>query len=275
MARLENLTRGAQVKGLHPDGPVTIVDVAWHGAACAEVTYKDAREQGIIPDFDIANLAVALTPSERDRYDSLTREIRDLVRELKGRYGHLIQDEDSLERSLRAIQTNHPEDKVISLYFQKTMERKREVLYAADNRFHCVKWLLRKHQKEDRTIVFHESIDRIDELFNELGRRDVAVYHSRLPESLLAIGLSLYRRGIVRHLLSVKALIEGVDIPSTNVGIIMAASSSATQRVQSLGRILRNAPGKTHTQLYTVYVKDSTDERIFRKTDWSKLVGAT
>jgi superfamily II DNA or RNA helicase len=43
MARLEDLTRGAQVKGLHPDGPVTIVDVTWHGSACAEVTYKDAR----------------------------------------------------------------------------------------------------------------------------------------------------------------------------------------------------------------------------------------
>jgi SNF2 family DNA or RNA helicase len=43
MARLEDLTRGAQVKGLHPDGPVTVVDVTWHGSACAEVTYKDAR----------------------------------------------------------------------------------------------------------------------------------------------------------------------------------------------------------------------------------------
>jgi small-conductance mechanosensitive channel len=36
MARLEDLTRGAQVKGLHPDGVVTIIDVTWHGAACAE-----------------------------------------------------------------------------------------------------------------------------------------------------------------------------------------------------------------------------------------------
>ena len=43
MARLEDLTRGAQIKGLHPDGPVTIVDVTWHGAACTEVTYKDVR----------------------------------------------------------------------------------------------------------------------------------------------------------------------------------------------------------------------------------------
>ncbi|MFQ5802812.1 MAG: helicase-related protein [Candidatus Methylomirabilales bacterium] len=42
MARLEDLTRGAQVRGLHPDGPATIVDVQWHGSTCVELTYKDA-----------------------------------------------------------------------------------------------------------------------------------------------------------------------------------------------------------------------------------------
>ena len=42
MARLEDLTRGAQVRGLRPDGPVTILDVQWHGSTCVELTYKDA-----------------------------------------------------------------------------------------------------------------------------------------------------------------------------------------------------------------------------------------
>ena len=42
MARLEDLTRGAAVKGILPDGLVTVVDVKWHGSAVAELTYKDA-----------------------------------------------------------------------------------------------------------------------------------------------------------------------------------------------------------------------------------------
>ena len=41
MARLEDLTRGAQVRGMHPDGPATIVDAKRHGSVCVEVTYKD------------------------------------------------------------------------------------------------------------------------------------------------------------------------------------------------------------------------------------------
>jgi hypothetical protein len=30
------------VKGVLPDGPVTIVDTHWHGSTCIELTYKDA-----------------------------------------------------------------------------------------------------------------------------------------------------------------------------------------------------------------------------------------
>lgn len=42
MARLEDLTRGASLRGILPDGLVTIVDVNWYGSEAVELTYKDA-----------------------------------------------------------------------------------------------------------------------------------------------------------------------------------------------------------------------------------------
>lgn len=41
MANLEELTRGAAVRGIFPDGLVTINDVRWIGTVAIEVTYKD------------------------------------------------------------------------------------------------------------------------------------------------------------------------------------------------------------------------------------------
>lgn len=41
MAKLEDLTRGAFVKGVLADAQVTVVDVQWHGSAAIELTYKD------------------------------------------------------------------------------------------------------------------------------------------------------------------------------------------------------------------------------------------
>lgn len=42
MARLEELTQGASVRGVLREGVVTVVDAKWHGDAVVELTYKDA-----------------------------------------------------------------------------------------------------------------------------------------------------------------------------------------------------------------------------------------
>jgi superfamily II DNA or RNA helicase len=43
VARLEELTRGALVKGIRNDGPVEVVDAKWLGTAAIELTFKDAQ----------------------------------------------------------------------------------------------------------------------------------------------------------------------------------------------------------------------------------------
>ncbi len=41
MAQLEQLTRGATIKGILPDTLVTVVDVQWHGNVAITLTYRD------------------------------------------------------------------------------------------------------------------------------------------------------------------------------------------------------------------------------------------
>ena len=45
MARLEDIKRGATVKGILPDGFITVVDVSWIGSVAIEITYKDSKGQ--------------------------------------------------------------------------------------------------------------------------------------------------------------------------------------------------------------------------------------
>lgn len=42
MAQLEDITRGAVVRGILPNGFVTVVDVTWIGSVAVELTYKDS-----------------------------------------------------------------------------------------------------------------------------------------------------------------------------------------------------------------------------------------
>lgn len=43
MATLESITCGAAVRGILPEGLVTISDVRWIGTVAIEVTYKDSN----------------------------------------------------------------------------------------------------------------------------------------------------------------------------------------------------------------------------------------
>lgn len=45
MAQLEELTRGATVRGILPNHNVTVIDAKWHGSDVVELTYKDANGQ--------------------------------------------------------------------------------------------------------------------------------------------------------------------------------------------------------------------------------------
>ncbi len=63
MARLEDLTRGAAVRGILPNGLVTVLDVKWYGTAVVELTYKDTSGRPgnqLIYRDDEARLEVAI-----------------------------------------------------------------------------------------------------------------------------------------------------------------------------------------------------------------------
>jgi len=260
------------------------------GPIIGSYDYKDALDDGIIPEFNIYNYAILLNQDEKRKYERITKEIRKIIERLKRKYPFLEKPETNFAAALHSIKEKN-NDRDVSLYFQKTRKRKEEIVYPAKNRKKLVKNVIasslpNKNQgkqfgkgsqlnlsEKDRVMLFHEFIDEVNSLFMELDSKFVSIYHSRFPNSLNKIGLKLYKSGSTNVLLSVKALIEGVDVPKTNVGIIMASSSSIKQRIQSLGRVLRKAEGKEETKLIIPYVKDTIDEKIYHKKDWDDIVG--
>jgi len=74
MARLEELTRGASVKGVLPDGLVTIVDVTWHGSDVVELIYRDAAGPALVSSslaYWLARLRCDRPPLGGPRFERL------------------------------------------------------------------------------------------------------------------------------------------------------------------------------------------------------------
>src|SRR6185436_8202322 len=106
----------------------------------------------------------------------------------------------------------------------------------------------------------------------------VGLEHSRMAESNRRSALEGFASGATPVLVSVKALVEGIDVPDADVGISVASSASVRQRIQSLGRVLRRTFDPTQqtkkAEMHVVYVANTADESIYAKEDWSDLTGA-
>src|SRR5262249_13945819 len=117
----------------------------------------------------------------------------------------------------------------------RTAERKR-LIYRIEERAAAVAAILQAHVQADpetKAILFHESIDEVMHLFSILRSAGLPVVaeHSELPDAMRAESLRLFRTGAARVIVSARSLIEGLNVPAADIGIVVAASSSVRQRV--------------------------------------------
>lgn len=246
------------------------------GEVVFRFSLKEARDAGWLPEFDIHHHGVAMQPQEQAAYEQLSRKIDDLADRLQ---------EHGIDPSrARAVATRGGESgQVASAYVAATAKRK-DVLYRAAERHRVTERIVRQavQTRDDaKVLLFHERVDEAERLFASLqlafGSGAVGIEHSRLAGKAREEALQRFRDGKAGVLVSVKSLVEGIDVPDADVGVSVAASSSVRQRIQSLGRVLRRrfgeSPEKKHAVMHLIYVADSVDDAIYGKENWSDLTG--
>jgi len=100
----------------------------------------------------------------------------------------------------------------------------------------------------------HETGNILYSQLVEAYPNQVARYHSKMGPIAKKNSIARFREGEVRILVCCKALDEGFDIPSADVGIVLSSTSTERQRIQRLGRILRRTGTKTLSSLYYFFM---------------------
>ena len=110
----------------------------------------------------------------------------------------------------------------------------------------------------------------------------VVLEHGSLSRGQRAEALDAFLNGRADVLVTVKALQEGIDVPDVGIGVSVASTASARQRIQTMGRILRLPrvkgkrlnPNETPVKhLHLIYVEVEPDMRIYKEKDWSAETG--
>ena len=268
------------------------------GPVVYRFTLRDARRIGWLPEYQLNHHGLGLHPTERDRYEAVSRRVDELADELRS-----LGADTSRAQSLQG--RNDDLGIAAKAYVAVTSQRK-DLLYRADERTRVATRLVLDAllAGSRRILIFHERVDEATQLYDAireaLGDRPeqmtmleapaagqmglfpdasvgIRLEHSRLPDSVRASALDDFRSGRAAVLVSVKSLIEGIDVPDADVGISVASSSSVRQRVQALGRVLRrqfddDAPVK-HAEMHLLYIADTVDDLIYAKEDWGDLTG--
>lgn len=245
------------------------------GPVVFSFSLRDARDIGWLPNYEIHHHAVRLLSDERRNYDDLTRRIDDVSDQLKG-----LGAETSQARQLAS--RGDEVGSVARTWVALTSKRK-DLLYRARERGRVAARITRDAFAQDpqaRALLFHERIDEAVDLYralqDQLADVSVDLEHSRLRQSDRQLALHRFRSGECQVLVSVKSLIEGIDVPEADTGVSVASSSSVRQRIQALGRVLRrprDAEEEKTAYMHVLYVHESSDDRIYSKEDWSDLTG--
>jgi superfamily II DNA or RNA helicase len=237
-----------------------------------EYSYSDALRDGIIPPFRLKRIAVSLIAPEEQKYEEITERIGKLSRVLISKYPQLkgLKGYDFF-KMLGQIQKQQEDEAIIS--FTALASKRKGIIHESQSKMSCINWIIQRDMPSDaRALIFHERTQIADRIYKYLVSQGFkgTIYHSNMDMETRKTNLREYKRGKSSVLVTCRALDEGLDVPDTSVGIIAAATSSIRQRIQRIGRILRRAPGKDYSLIYTIFIEGLEDD-IFRKTEMIDL----
>ncbi|MCA9163165.1 MAG: DEAD/DEAH box helicase family protein, partial [Planctomycetales bacterium] len=213
------------------------------GPVVYELAIDDVRGK-TLADYEVIRIVVHLSADERQRYDELSRHVREyMMRRRENDPGFTWED------LCKDVGSNPDARAAMRSYRAKMAIEER-----AEEKLRVLEDLFRLHAGSP-CLVFAGS----NAMARDISRRFLVpclLSHCGKRERLDAIqGLAEGRYPV---LVANRVLDEGVDLPSVNVAIVVGGGASTRQAKQRLGRVLRRS-GNAKAVLYEV-VTDDTNE---------------
>ena len=245
------------------------------GAMIFSFGLREAREVGWLPDYTVHHHGVRLRDEERIEYERMSRKVTDAADRLRSAG---FQTSQAWHFAARG-----GDIATLAKGYIGALTARKDFLYRVSERGRVAARLVEQalqRESPPRMLLFHERVAEAEALFTGLRERipqtPMALEHSGLPAIARRDALEQFRSGNVNVLVSVKSLVEGIDVPDADMGVSVASSSSVRQRIQTLGRVLRRRfdGGVKEAEMHVIYVHNTVDESIYGKEDWSDLSGA-
>jgi superfamily II DNA or RNA helicase len=224
-----------------------------------------AIAEGVVNDVVIYNIGLWMTAEQAEEYEILGKKISGAMKALKELCPRLMKvPPNTFFGEVQALTFDpNQEIRLAAMALLTVLYKRRGLVYEAPQRIDCALDLIELLSEESTIIIFAERIEQSEAIYDALAVHlggAVAMYHSEMGDVARTLALRRYRSKEVRILVSCKALDEGLDIPSADIGIVVASTSEQRQRIQRLGRILRKDEGKGTASLFYLSLLDTVED---------------
>ena len=229
---------------------------------------RRAADERTIATYAVCQVAADFMEEEAAAYRDLSDRISKVYGWLLQEYPHLRKlDKDRFIKEVSGLagaSDMDPSDPA-GAFMLLTFQRK-EISVLAEARTRCCIDLLDRLKDRGRMLIFSERIEQAEKIYSVILRRygNIAgLYHSGMTKDARNRVLEDFREERTGILVSCRCLDEGLDVPDACIGIVVSGSSVPRQRIQRLGRIIRQSGAKESACLYYIYMRESSDEQAY------------
>ena len=227
-----------------------------------------ALQDNIISRFILFNISLAFRDDEKDAYQELSDKLTICLSrlwavhpELRGLSGSAFFSRLHILAARGTAGSGSSEYAASAL---QLMYQRRSISHMAKARIPCALSIVRTLPPQTRFLLFCERIQTAEAIYLALQTAypgQAGLYHSQMADTVRQNTLEHYRAGTFRLLVCCRALDEGFNIPDTDVGVIVASTTSIRQRIQRLGRLLRRSGDIK--RIYYLYIRDTMEDGEF------------
>lgn len=235
----------------------------YFGPVLVDYGYGEARREKVVAPFRLALVGVRFTPSEQASYDRESKRMNEARDVLTKEHGYSFEWREffsEVNSTLKAKDTRGYDTDLCQTYMSAFSER-RKLQSEASQKEEFVRNVGSALSDLGGTLVFAETIDGAYRLAHGLSRHTtVKPLTSELRPNERADLLRDFAAGRLKAICTPRVLDEGVDVPSSEVAIVVATSKTRRQLIQRMGRVIRLKKDGRAAKLVILYVRGTGED---------------
>lgn len=238
--------------------------IDYFGPVCYRIGYARALADAVVAQFSLTLVGVPMAPHEAVRYESVSRRISDLFKELTRTHGLPGSPFHVFMRAVKeaAEESSWSPAQTAARGFLSAVFERKDLMANSDSKFATAIELAPAIASADRTLVFTESkrvAEDIAAALRSLHLRAAAI-HSELPAARRRDVFQRFSTGHLHVIVAPRVLDEGVDVPAADLAVIVSASKTRRQMIQRMGRVLRRKDDDRLARIAILYLQGTTED---------------